>query len=77
MDEFYDAFVSFWHIHLKAKSLLSMQHMHVPTSWLSIMICATSIVWSRMVKLVTERIHNGSDSLVREGGVFTPEGYLL
>jgi len=30
-----------------------------------------------MLKLVIEHIHNGSYSLVREGGVFTPEGYFL
>lgn len=30
-----------------------------------------------MVKVVIEHIQNGSYSLVREGGVFTPEGYFL
>lgn len=29
------------------------------------------------MKLVIEKIHNASYSLVSEGGVFTPEGYFL
>ena len=62
----------------KNKLLFSQQNTNSALCHLSwfILICVTSTVRASMVKLM-EHIHNGSYSLARDGGVFTPEGYFL